>query len=123
VVLPFERLGITLSSPRRLRARAMPPSGHRRPARGAVAVEGCGAPGPFACWWERFAAMDLLDALVTESGRGVGLVLVAGEAGLGVLVPREDGVAYRHELLRIAVESSLPAVRRALLPGVDGAPV
>jgi DNA-binding CsgD family transcriptional regulator len=33
--------------------------------------------------WERSAALDLLDALVAESGRGGRVVLVAGEAGLG----------------------------------------
>jgi DNA-binding CsgD family transcriptional regulator len=35
--------------------------------------------------------------------------------GAGVLVPRGDGVSYRHELLRQAVEESLSPARRAAL--------
>jgi DNA-binding CsgD family transcriptional regulator/tetratricopeptide (TPR) repeat protein len=44
-------------------------------------------------------AADLVDACVAA----------------GVLVPADDGVAYRHELLRAAVEDSLSPVRRAAL--------
>ncbi|GIH20530.1 helix-turn-helix transcriptional regulator [Rugosimonospora africana] len=53
---------------------------------------------------------------------------VEGCIAAGVLVPAGDGVAYRHELLRRAVEESLSPVSRAalhrealgLLAGVDG---
>jgi DNA-binding CsgD family transcriptional regulator len=51
-------------------------------------------------------------ALITQTAEQVEICLAAG-----VLVPSGDGVSYRHELLRTAVEESLSPVRRAELHG------
>ena len=50
------------------------------------------------------------DALVADAAEQVDVCIAAG-----VLVPAGDGVSYRHELLRSAVEDSLSPVRRAEL--------
>jgi DNA-binding CsgD family transcriptional regulator len=52
------------------------------------------------------------DATVTGRSDAVDACVAAG-----VLMPAGDGVAYRHELLRSAVEDSLPPARRAELHG------
>ncbi|HEY7487247.1 MAG TPA: AAA family ATPase [Streptosporangiaceae bacterium] len=53
------------------------------------------------------AGFDLVEALL-----GGGLETLAGAEERGIIEVRADGLAFRHELARRAIEQSLPALRR-----------